>query len=316
MAELPMRALERDLANGVPIILDGATGTEIERRGAAMHDAAWCAMATITHPDILRAVHADYIRAGARVITANTFSSNRNMLAPAGLADQFHTLNQRAVEIAFEARDQAAVAGVVVAGSMSHQVPMLSDSDRRNPHLLPSAAEAERNFHDMATVLEASGVDLILLEKMSDPDLMAPAIEAAKSTGLPVWIGFSVKDNSRGQIRSYSRAELSAAEVFATVDFNGIGAAGVMHSTAQAIGPAIELLREVFHGPLMAYPDSGYFAMPNWQFVDIMPAEELVAFSRIWKASGVQIIGGCCGLGINHIRALCAASGGPLDSVA
>ena len=54
----------------------------------------------------------------------------------------------------------------------------------------------------------------------------------------------------------------------------------------------------------MAYPDSGYFTMPNWRFVDIMPPEELVAFSHDWKASGVQILGGCCGLGVDHIRAL------------
>ena len=304
MNSLAMRALERDLVGGAMILLDGATGTEIERRGAAMHDDAWCAMATLTHPEILRAVHEDYIRAGARIITANTFSCNRNMLEPAGLGHQFEVLNRRAVEIALEARDRAAVSGVVVAGSMSHQVPMLHDSDQRDADSLPSALRAERNFNDMASVLATSGVDLILLEMMSDPDLMAPAIAAAKGTGLPVWIGFSVVDDGNAGVRSYSRADLSAAEVFAAVDFDGIGAAGVMHSNAQITGPALALLREVFNGPLMAYPDSGYFAMPHWHFVDIMPPAELVAFSRGWEPLGVQILGGCCGLGIDHIHAL------------
>lgn len=66
----------------------------------------------------------------------------------------------------------------------------------------------------------------------------------------------------------------------------------------------LALLREVFHGPLMAYPNSGYFAMPHWHFVDIMSPAELVAFSRGWQAMGVQIMGGCCGLGVDHIHAL------------
>lgn len=198
-----------------------------------MHDNVWCAMATLTHPDILRAVHEDYIRAGARIITANTFSSNRNLLEPAGLGDQFETLNRRAVEIALEARGRATVSDVVVAGSMSHHIPMLHDSDKRDARSLPSAARAERNFNDMANVLATSGVDLILLEMMSEPDLMAPAIAAAKSTGLPVWIGFSVAHDGDAGIRSFSRRELSAAEVFASVDFDGIGAAGVMHSSAE-----------------------------------------------------------------------------------
>ena len=307
MDNLAMRAVQRDLVGGALIILDGATGTEIERRGATMHDDAWCAMATLTHPDILRAVHEDYIRAGARIITANTFSTNRNMLEPAGLANQFEILNRRAVEIALEARERAAVSDVVVAGSMSHQIPILHDFDERDPDALPSSALAERNFHDMASVLAASGVDLILLEMMSDPQLMAPAIAAAKSTGLPVWIGFSVANDDQGRIRSYARPELSAAEVFDSVDFDGIGAAGVMHSSADVTGPALALLREAFDGPLMAYPDSGYFTMPHWQFVDIMPPAELVAFSHSWEALGVQILGGCCGLGVDHIHALCGS---------
>ena len=76
--------LRRELDSERVVIIDGGTGTELERRGAEMHEKAWCAMATLTAPDVLRDIHADYIRAGARVVTANTFSSNRNMLEPAG----------------------------------------------------------------------------------------------------------------------------------------------------------------------------------------------------------------------------------------
>jgi S-methylmethionine-dependent homocysteine/selenocysteine methylase len=145
----PMLAVQRELASGAVIVLDGGTGTEIEKRGAAMHDETWCAMATLTHPDILRAVHEDYIHAGARVIATNTFSSNRNMLEPAGLAGQFEAINRCAVELALEARRNAGVPGIVVAGSMSHQVPVLRNTDQRNPDTLPPLAVAERNFRDI-----------------------------------------------------------------------------------------------------------------------------------------------------------------------
>jgi methionine synthase I (cobalamin-dependent) len=57
----------------------------------------------------------------------------------------------------------------------------------------------------------------------------------------------------------------------------------------------------------MAYPDSGYFKMPHWQFVDILPVDDFVAYSRQWIAAGVQIVGGCCGLGVEHIEALTAS---------
>ena len=84
LSDSPITTIQRELTEGSVIVLDGGTGTELERRGAAMHTGAWCAMATLTVPETLREIHEDYIRAGARVITANTFSANRLMLEPAG----------------------------------------------------------------------------------------------------------------------------------------------------------------------------------------------------------------------------------------
>ncbi len=309
MTTSPLDAIERDLEAGKTIVIDGATGTELERRGAAMHDKAWCAMATLTAPDLLRGVHEDYIRAGARVITANTYSTNRNMLAPAGLGSHFEELNRRAVDLAREARDRTGTGNrVAVAGSMSHQIPVMSGGDQRIADAVPSPEVAEANFREMAELLAACGVDLILMEMMSDPELANPAIAAAVATGLPVWVGFSVRASESGALVSYSRPKLTAAEMLAAVRLDGVSVAGVMHSNVDAIEPTIQLLRRHWSGPLMAYPDSGYFKMPHWQFVDIIPEDDFVAYSRAWIADGVQVVGGCCGLGIEHIKALSGAS--------
>ncbi len=298
MTTSPLEAIERRLEAGKIIVIDGATGTELERRGATMNDGAWCAMATLTDPALLRQVHEDYIRAGARVITANTFSTNRNMLEPAGLGSRFEELNRRAVELAREARERTGtVERVAVAGSMSHQVPILEGADQRDAHAVPAPEVAEANFREMAELLAASGVDLLLMEMMSDPELANPAIAAAVATGLPVWVGFSVRMGESGNPVAYVRQELSAAEMLDMIPLDGIRVAGVMHSEVNTIAPMIEQLKARWNGPLMVYPDSGYFKMPHWQFVDILPVDDFVAYSRQWIAAGVQIVGGCCGLG-------------------
>ncbi len=305
MPTSPMARIDADLASGGTVVIDGATGTELERRGAAMHHAAWCAMATLTAPDILLGVHRDYIRAGARVITTNTFSTNRNMLEPAGLGSKFEELTRRAVEIAREARSrEGADERVAVAGSMSHQTPLIAGTDERDTHAVPDVRRAQRNFAEMAEALACGGVDLILMEMMSDPDLANAAIAAARATGLPVWVGFSVRAGESGAPLAFTRPELDAAALFDAVKLDGVKVAGVMHSGVDLVPVAIEILRQRWEGPLMAYPDSGYAKMPHWQFVDVIAPAELCAHAHRWTAAGVQVIGGCCGLGVEHVAAL------------
>ena len=82
-------------------------------------------------------------------------------------------------------------------------------------------------------------------------------------------------------------------------------AAGIMHSNVRLTAPALAELRKFWSGPLLAYPDSGYFTMPDWQFVDIIAPQELAEFAASWVENNrVQIVGGCCGLGVEHIRRL------------
>jgi S-methylmethionine-dependent homocysteine/selenocysteine methylase len=102
-----MANLKQRLASGELLILDGAIGTELQRLGVPMHERAWCAVALRDHTDTVRQLHEDYIRAGADVITVNTFSSARYVLEAAGLGPLAHELNTRAVALAVEARERA-----------------------------------------------------------------------------------------------------------------------------------------------------------------------------------------------------------------
>ena len=191
-----METLDERLARGEVIILDGATGTELERRGVPMDTAAWSAAALVTHPDTVREVHEDYIRAGADIIITNSFSTARHQLEPAGLEDQFRELNLRAVTLAREARESAADRPVFVAGSIS--------SIHFDEKYVVPVEQAEANFHEQAELLAEAEVDLIMMEMMWDIDYSSAAVAAAVATGLPTWIGFSCRIGEDSTVMLFS----------------------------------------------------------------------------------------------------------------
>ena len=269
-----MTTLQERLDNRDVIILDGAIGTELQLRGAPMDGMAWCAVATKTQPDVLRGLHEDYIRAGADVITSNTYSSCRHVLEAAGLGDETVEINRRAVEIAREARDAVADRPLWIAGALSCFTAGL-DRNRR-----PDAERAKANYREQAGIMAEAGADVIVLEMMLHSGRAAAAVEGAASTGLPVWVGFSCRTGDDGSVLMYPHSD--AAEAFADVIPKvmavGGSVAGVMHSTVEDTGPALDVLREQWSGPLMAYPESGEeFTMPIWHYEERVSPDALAA---------------------------------------
>ncbi len=302
-----MFPLEDQIRAGGVVVLDGATGTELQRRGAPMDRAAWCAAATLTHPELLVGLHEDYIRAGAHIVTANTFASSRRMLGPAGLGDAVAKVNTEAVRLAREARERAAPERpVVVAGSLSTVQPMLPGTGKADPAFVPTAAEAKATYGELAGLLAEAGAELMLMEMMCDIEQAGYAMEAALATGLPVWVGFSVRATGDGRVTMHGHDELDFADAIDPVMRIGGSVAGVMHSYAEETTAALEILFKHWSGPVSAYPESGYFEMPDWRFVDIVAPEAFAEQTRGWVESGVQIVGGCCGIGPEHIEAMAA----------
>ncbi len=295
------------LNSGGTVILDGAIGTELERRGVEMDDNSWCGSATATNLQELYGVHADYIAAGADIITANTYASNRAMLAAAGIGDRVREINRAAVETALKARDQSGNPDVVVAGSISHAIPMQLGSLASNVDAMSDVSQYAEAFTELAGILKDAGCEMILLEMMFDPVRIRPAVEAALLTGLPVWAGLSSRRGGDGSIKSYLQAEdIPFDEIASLVAEYDVDVMGVMHSPSDVVAGSLDIVRQHFDGPLSAYPDSGYFKMPNWIFEDIISPQDLLIFARQWKQSGVQVLGGCCGLSPEHIAAISA----------
>jgi homocysteine S-methyltransferase len=298
-------SVDKRLRNGDIVLLDGGTGSELQKRGVAMDSEAWCGPATLENVSVLEEIHRDYIAAGADIITANTFASSRLMLEPAGFADLFEEINRAAVAAAHRAREASGRDGVLVAGSLSQMCPMAADTDRPDLDREPPPEVMLAGFEELALLLRDAGCDLILLEMMYYPQRIPLAFEAAHATGLPVWAGFSARRDEAGDVVSFApERSIPFADILGILDEVDVQAAGLMHTPADLIGEAIAILRRQYGGPLTAYPDSGYFRMPDWQFEDIIAPEVLVDFARTWVEDGVQVLGGCCGLSPTHIAHL------------
>ena len=300
--------LDDKLRSGATVILDGATGTEIARLGGEMNSAAWCAVANKTHPHIVRRVHEEYIRAGADVVTANTFATCRHVLAGAGLADETVAINRRAVELAREARDAVGLSRpVAVAGSMSTTVAWREGAVMPDPVFLPSRDQETDNFVEMAEALASAGADLLVMEMMLDIDSAGRCVEAAVSTGLPVWVGISCMALDDGSLVGWSSSghRPPLVEIIDTLMATGGDVYGIMHSTVDVTGPALDCLFGRWTGPVMAYPETiERFDTRTHQASASMTPDEFAESCLEWLNRGVQIIGGCCGTTIEHIRAM------------
>ncbi|WP_373505866.1 homocysteine S-methyltransferase family protein [Aestuariivirga sp.] len=292
------------LARGDVIILDGGTGTDIQRRGVPMSNNTWCAEANLTHPDIVREVHGDYIRAGADIIIANTFATSALLFNALDRDEELLELDRAAVAIA---RQAAAHHQVAVAGSMSTMRPVVAGSDRTSKQREWPEATARALFKRKADNMARCKVDLIMMEMMRDVDYSLWATEAAIATRLPVWVGISVEKRPDGKLTGFGREDQLLDDVARVLAATKPAVITIMHTSPNDTDEAIDVVRKHWNGPLGAYPESGYFKMPEWTFVDIIPPDELVAKSEEWRKKGLIAFGGCCGLGPEHIIALAKA---------
>ena len=286
------------LRKGEIVLIDGGMGTELDRREVPMDGTAWSGAAMLHHLDTVREVHEDYIRAGADVIITNTFGSARQMLEPAGYGDDVETINRRAVKAARSARDNAAEGPVAVAGSIS-AMPAGFDRDA-----YPEPDIEMASYRELAKILADNGVDLIALEMMQETEHAPRATEAAAETGLPIWLGISVRRDDRGRIVSHGQEAQPLEDILDTLLPFEPSVINIMHSRIDAVAEAIRIVQSRWSGPVGVYPESGYYEKPGWRFVDVITPDDLVVKFEKWVTGGTRLVGGCCGTGPEHIQAL------------
>ncbi len=296
------------------LILDGGTGTELEKRGVPMDPGAWCGVAALEHEDLLKQIHLDYIFSGADVITTNTYSSSRHMLELSGLGQKFSEINKKALEAAHKAREASGKPNVLIAGSLSHRGMISEGTAMPDQNAVIPLKKFEESLTELAYFLKEEGCDLIILEMMYDPTKIEPTFIAAEKAGLPIWAGFSSRRDNIGRLLSFlPDEELPLMDIFRILSNYKPDAAGIMHTPSNAIQASLKELKKVFSGTIFAYPDSGYFKSPNWQFEKIISEQALQDFAGDWIKEGTKIIGGCCGLSPSHIQALARIKQNPVE---
>ena len=300
-----MNFLER-LAQPRPVLLDGATGTELARRAVDIGLPLWSANALLTAPQVLSQVHADYLRAGAEVITANTFRTHRRSLAKGGLGERAKELTQSAVTLAREAAQtyretygSSTTRAYYIAGSMA---PL---EDSYTPELVPPLAECEREHAEMAQNLAEAGVDLLLVETMNTIREAVAATRAACATSLPTLTCFVCRDDGR-----LFSGETVRAAVEAVVPL-GVTGVGINCTPSPLINKPFNELRAAvrsFTNPRLVvgvYANIGKTEdIAGWtNTADVSPLEYARQAVR-WLEQGARLVGGCCGTTPAHIAAL------------
>ena len=299
-----MTSLMERVRRGDLVLIDGGTGTEIQRRGVAMSEETWCADANLTAPDVVREVHRTYIDAGAELIIANTFATSPFLFDALGRIDELRTIDHAAVRLA---RD-AARGEVSVAGSMSTMRPVHQGDDRTDMTTSWPEEAARQLCRHKADGLAEFGVDLIIMEMMRDTDYSVWATEAALATGLPVWVGLSVEPGPDGALTGWGRPDCALDDIVAAMVDRQPDLIAVMHTAPIDSTAALYAVQSRFAGPVGVYPETGHFTSPTWVF-DGLGVDDLVEVTRGWVTQGATVIGGCCGTTPEHIAALRAAFG-------
>ncbi len=291
------------LSNKEIVILDGAIGTELEKRGVQM-DKTWSGSASLKF-EILKKIHIDYIKAGAEIITTNTYPSNRIMLDAAGLGFRFEEINLKAINAAVEARIETDRDDVLIAGSLSHRFPIAHGDLQSNPTISVSKSYLRGVCDEMSEILSQNGCDFILLEMMYHPDRIKTVFDSAKNTNKPIWASFSARKSPEGKLLSLTDlVDFPFKELIQIVHDYNIDAVGINHTSLNIISETISEIKKVYNGPIIVYPDTGGWISPNWIFDHVIKPKDLKKKAHQWVKEGAQIIGGCCGTSPNHIKAL------------
>ncbi|HMI30800.1 MAG TPA: homocysteine S-methyltransferase family protein [Candidatus Limnocylindrales bacterium] len=287
--------LKSRLNRGELILLDGAFGTELARRGIPTPPPLWSAKALLDAPDVVRAIHEDYVRAGADIIIANTFRATPRALAKAGRAADAERALERAITLAREAVERASGGReVLIAGAMA---PL---EDCYRPDLAPDQATAEREHAEQAVRLARLGVDLILIETMNSSAEARAALRGAKPAGIPVLVSFICR-NAREVWNGEALADAVRAVEGLKPDAILVNCVG-----PDVVAGCLEEMARVTRIPIGCYPHAGEPDMEqgDWRFDPSWTPQRFAEAASGWVGRGAQIIGGCCGTGPDHIRAL------------
>jgi S-methylmethionine-dependent homocysteine/selenocysteine methylase/SAM-dependent methyltransferase len=299
------KKLEELIAAERCVVLDGGVGTEIQRLSTSasgvLEQDLWGTWAVYRDPRTVAEVHKRYVATGCNVISTDTWSilSVPEQHGRRGEPDSAHWMDiaRRAIRLARETVEEAGRTDCAVAFAISEEV---------------HAAEHKETIELLGRVFEDEPPDLILLETLTlirDPETYE-IVEALLATGLPVWLSF--RRCLHGVCGVYGQHwGPPEGDLFgrAARRFEEMGAEALMINCLPVdhVPGMIPWLRDFTDLPLGVYPNLGYFAGDRWRFDETIGPEAFAQLALEWRDEGAQIIGGCCGVGPEHVAAVVKA---------
>lgn len=277
-----------------PLVLDGAVGTELERRGIPCELPLWSAHALRTAPAVVAAIHTDYARAGAELLVANTFRTNPRTLRAAGSAAEGPELCRRAVALA-RAGAAAADRPCWVAASVG---PV---EDCYHPERTPGAEALAAEHGEWADWLAFAQPDLVWIETIGTVREAVAAAAAARERGLAY--GLSLMLRADGALLGGE----TLAEAVRAVEPLGPVALGLNCIPPAGVSELLPHLRALTGVPLAAYAHIGNrVPLRGWSIAERPTPEAYAACVAEWIEAGATVVGGCCGTTPAHIAAVAA----------
>lgn len=292
------------LKDGPPVLMDGAMNTELSNKGFVFNELEWLRV-NIDAPESVAEVHAGYARAGSELHIANSFANGKHVLEVVGEVADFEAVNRAAVEICRDAIHATTDRQQWIAGSLSTYA-VGHDRDK-----LPAAPILEDNYREQAVILADAGCDMLALEMLADVSSSIAMLKGAAEPGIPVSLGLVCEPNAQGTMCMHHRTigSTNLKEALPRIlDATPSGTTlivTVMHTDIVSTAPALKVVRDHWDGLIGAYPHTGHFVPPGgWDTSNGCSPEEFANACEELLSLGVCFVGGCCGIGPEHIEAL------------
>ncbi len=281
------RKLFKSLLEQRVLFLDGAFGTEFLKQG---YEANLNEVLNLTRPEVVMNLHREYIAAGADIILTNTFNANRAKLRQFHLDDQLEKINAAAVKLARRvAAEHCLVFGDI--GPTGHFLEPFGEL---------SFKAAYEIFHEQASVLAESVVDGFILETFSDIKELKAAILAIKDSFPDIPVIAQMAFDHEGKTITGTSVEIFAS----IINDLDIDVAGVnCYLTPEKMIPVLGELTKNCRLPLSAEPNGGQPDLSSGQLTYRLKPEEFAIYAREFVNLGANLIGGCCGIGPEHLKA-------------
>ena len=290
-----------DLLTRGPVVLDGAMGTELDARGVDTRNALWSALALTTAPDVVREVHADYLDAGARVITTNTYQATLPALIrsgedAAGAREVIAAGARLAKEAARQFGKEHPEEPVLVAGGLGPYGAFLADGSEYTGAYgidVPEDPGFQEVHLPRIEVLVGEGIDLFALETLPRLDEAQALVAMVKRLApqAECWVSFQVRSDGAHLADGSPLAEAAAWAAQEEM----VVAVGINCVAPDVVGQALPVLRATTGKPLVAYPNAGDLYDPvtkTWQSAD--EGAGIPTLVPSWVAAGARLVGGCC----------------------